>query len=123
MWFIFNWTCMFYAVVWNMMIMMMLFCLYGILMQAYEIWELYFINSHEGLIFMLVLDHDWIMLFSLDYLINLWGLRALFGKLIITPMKGWLVVDLVQQTKKGYGFNIVINLELLSWWSSYLTLR
>ena len=29
-------------------------------------------------------------------------------------MKGWLVVDLVQQINKGYGFNIEIILGLLS---------
>ena len=28
-----------------------------LLMQANGFWELYFINSHEGLIFILVLDH------------------------------------------------------------------
>ena len=96
-----NWICMFYVVVWNMLIRMLLVCLYGRLVQLSVIWELYFINSHEGLIFMLVLD---IMLFPLDYLMNLWPPRVLFCKLIIIPMKGWLLVDLVQQIKKGYVF-------------------
>ena len=35
-------------------------------------------------------------------LITLLGWRALFGKWIIIHMKGWLVVDLVQQIKEGY---------------------
>ena len=58
---------MFYVVVWSMLITMIILCLYEKLMQAYGSWELYIINSREGLIFMLLLDHDWIMLFPFDY--------------------------------------------------------
>ena len=39
---------------------------------------------------------------------------ALFSKLITMPMKGCLVVDLVQRIKEDYGLKVGTNLGLLS---------
>ena len=85
--------------------------------------ELYFINLHEGLIIMLLLDHglDHVGPFGLfNYLMRTEGL---IWWVSYSPMKSWVVVDLNQQINNGYGINTGITFGLLSWWLPYLILR
>ena len=64
-------------------------------------WKLYFINSHEGLIFILFIG-SWIgwCCFLWIIIFTLWGPWVLFGKLDIHLWKGWLIVCSLRSTKK-----------------------